>query len=161
MAACHPQGAAGRGPWMNTGDGFPPEPAGISGSRGEGHLAPDDLLGYQLTIWPKIHQCGWLRVGLTSNKQVGTGALCSGVILRDSRSSLWTDANGSLVENHSNAPDLSSTSQSGDKAPSDPLEPIFKCPRTNRVPEPNGPPSHWPAVRAETEHVSVGKENSN
>lgn len=35
MAACHPQGAVGCGPWMNTGDGFPPEPAGISGSRGK------------------------------------------------------------------------------------------------------------------------------
>lgn len=106
----------------------------------EGHLTPDDLLGYQLTIWPKIHQCGCLRVGLMSNKRVGTEALCSGVILTDSLSSLWTDANRGLVENHSNAPDLSSTSQPGDKAPSDPLEPIFKCPRTNRVPEPNGPP---------------------
>jgi len=56
MAACHPQGAGG--PWArtNTGDGFSPEPAGIPGSRGEGHLAAADLLGYQLTIISKIHQ---------------------------------------------------------------------------------------------------------
>lgn len=43
-AACHPQGALGLRAWVNTGDGFAPEPAGIPGSRGEGHLAPADLL---------------------------------------------------------------------------------------------------------------------